>query len=365
MGNNALRNTNGSENTAIGNNAGVLNTTGTNNTAIGGYANFGANNLTNATALGYGATVAASNTIQLGADGSNSTTAITNVKTSGTITAGTVTYPNTHGSANQVLSTTGSGTLAWTTPATGLPSSGNTAGDMLYWNGSAWVKVAAGSNGQTLTFNNGAPGWSNNPFANTIVSNKTGKTWMDRNLGASQVATSSTDHLAYGSFYQWGRGSDGHELITWSSSTTGTPVNGTTTTLSSSDVPGNALFILNISSPFDWRSGQNVNLWQGVSGTNNPCPAGFRIPTHAEWEAESISWSASTSVGAFASPLKLPMTGYHQYNNGLLSLIGTSGGYWSSTVSGTYSYYLIFTSSNVLTGTFQRAGGMSVRCIKD
>jgi hypothetical protein len=39
-----------------------------------------------------------------------------NIKTSGTVTAGSVTYPNTHGTANQVLSTTGSGTLAWITP---------------------------------------------------------------------------------------------------------------------------------------------------------------------------------------------------------------------------------------------------------
>jgi hypothetical protein len=46
------------------------------------------------------------------------TTAITNVKTSGTLTLKDVTYPNTHGTANQVLSTTGSGTLTWTSPAT-------------------------------------------------------------------------------------------------------------------------------------------------------------------------------------------------------------------------------------------------------
>ena len=37
----------------------------------------------------------------------------------GTLTTGTVTYPNAHGTAGQVLSTTGSGTLAWTTPAGG------------------------------------------------------------------------------------------------------------------------------------------------------------------------------------------------------------------------------------------------------
>lgn len=38
-----------------------------------------------------------------------------------------------------------------------------------------------------------------------------GQVWMDRNLGASRVAISSADSLAYGDLYQWGRGTDGHE----------------------------------------------------------------------------------------------------------------------------------------------------------
>ncbi|SHG94048.1 hypothetical protein SAMN05443373_105149 [Flavobacterium granuli] len=40
------------------------------------------------------------------------------VTASGTLTTGVVTYPNSHGTSGQVLSTTGSGTLAWTTPST-------------------------------------------------------------------------------------------------------------------------------------------------------------------------------------------------------------------------------------------------------
>jgi hypothetical protein len=228
---------------------------------------------------------------------------------------------------------------------------------MLFWDGSAWVKVAAGSNGQTLTFYNGAPVWStpNNPFANTVVS-KTGKIWMDRNLGATQVATSSTDAASYGDLYQWGRGADGHQSRT----------SGTTTTLSSSDVPGITNFILATSSPYDWRSGQNVNLWQGVSGTNNPCPTGYRIPTEAEWEAERLSWSANTSVGAFASPLKLPVAGYRDDSNGSLSAVGSLFFYWSSTVSGTNARYLVFTPfGTVIMNAYNRALGLSVRCIKD
>ena len=57
---------------------------------------------------------------------------------------------------------------------------------------------------------------------------------MDRNLGASQVATSSDDAASYGDLYQWGRGTDGHQIRT----------SATTTTLSSADVPGHGNFIL-------------------------------------------------------------------------------------------------------------------------
>ena len=102
--------TTGDANTAVGSNAGDTNTTGSNNTLIGSNSDVGSNNLTNATAIGYNAIVDASNKIILG--DSN----ITNIETSGTITAGAITIPNTDGSANQVLKTDGSGTLSWTTP---------------------------------------------------------------------------------------------------------------------------------------------------------------------------------------------------------------------------------------------------------
>jgi hypothetical protein len=42
-----------------------------------------------------------------------------NLSTSGTITAGAVTYPSAHGTDGQVLTSTGSGTLTWTTPSSG------------------------------------------------------------------------------------------------------------------------------------------------------------------------------------------------------------------------------------------------------
>uniref|UniRef100_UPI0040476453 hypothetical protein n=1 Tax=Algoriphagus sp. TaxID=1872435 RepID=UPI0040476453 len=261
--------------------------------------------------------------------------------------------PGTNGN---VLTSDGT---TWTSvpPAAGLPSSGNIAGDMLYWNGSAWVKVSAGSNGQTLSFYNGAPVWTGTiSNANTVVNSTTGKTWMDRNLGASQVATSSTDSPAYGDLYQWGRGTDGHQIRT----------SGTTATLSSTDQPGNGNFILAPNSPYDWRSPRNDNLWQGVAGVNNPCPTGYRIPTETEWNAERQSWTGgNNAAGAFASPLKLPMAGSRFDNDGSLFLVGADGVYWSSTVSYTDTRVLNFNSSIANMYTFFRARGLSVRCLKD
>jgi hypothetical protein len=177
---------------------------------------------------------------------------------------------------------------------------------------------------------------------------------MDRNLGASQVAASSSDAASHGDLYQWGRGNDGHQCRTSS----------TTSNLSASDTPGNANFILASATTHDWRSPQNDNLWQGVSGVNNPCPTGYRIPTDTELDAERLSWSVNTSVGAFASVLKLPMAGYRFDGSGLLLSVGTFGYYWSSSVNGTNSRTHYF-GSNAGASDFYRAYGFSVRCIKD
>jgi len=225
--------------------------------------------------------------------------------------------------------------------------------------------TAASSNNFTL---NTTPNGSFNRTAFTViveVTSSTGKIWMDRNLGATRVAQSSTDHLAYGSLYQWGRGTDGHQLINWTGSTTGTPVNVTTATLSSGDSPGNALFITINSGLFDWRSGQNANLWQGLSGTNNPCPIGYRVPTETELNAERALFTTQNAAGAFASVLKLPMAGRRGRDNGLVGSGGNKGDYWSSTVLGTNASYLRFESSIATMDGGNRAIGFSVRCIKN
>ena len=130
IGNNSLNaNTTGADNVSIGSNSSLVNTsgngnisigsyalqkniTGTNNIAIGYNADVATSALTNAIAIGYNSKNSNSNTIVLG------NSQITSLITSGKITTGAITLPNTDGTSGQVLATNGSGIVGWTTPAT-------------------------------------------------------------------------------------------------------------------------------------------------------------------------------------------------------------------------------------------------------
>lgn len=186
----------------------------------------------------------------------------------------------------------------------------------------------------------------------------TGKTWMDRNLGAGRVALNSTDNDAFGDIFQWGREADGHEKR----------YSNKTSTQSISDNPGHSNFIATNAfhyetNPYDWRITRNTNLWQGVNGINNPCPEGFRLPTIAEWLAERDTWLSHDDAGAFASILKLPLAGIREPFNGNLQDEGEYSAYWSSTIKDDVnSHFFTFFQGDTYEG---RAYGFSVRCIKD
>ena len=189
-----------------------------------------------------------------------------------------------------------------------------------------------------------------------VVSVASGRIWMDRNLGASRVAVSSGDALSFGDLYQWGRLSDGHQCRN----------SGTTTGRSSSDIPGNSLFVKGSNGTTnDWRNPQNNNLWQGVNGINNPCPSGYRVPTRTELLVEVNSWGGSV-LGAFNSSLKLPAAGSRYYLDN--SFNAGECAYWTSGITNAgvwYSQSYIALGNTHFIDYKERQYGFSVRCIKN
>ena len=198
--------------------------------------------------------------------------------------------------------------------------------------------------GQQVTF-------KTNP-ENTVIDHPyIGRVWMDRNLGAQRVATTSTDPLGLGDLYQWGRAEDGHQKRN----------SAITVTLSGSDQPTSGNFITVNSGVKDWRNPQNANLWQGLNGVNNPCPSGFRLPTEAEWATYIAMWGIN-NIEAFTTPLKLTKAGTRT-NTGTVSLLATNGYYWTSTVDGTKSRAIVINGNQAVAVSQERVQGNSVRCI--
>jgi len=213
-----------------------------------------------------------------------------------------------------------------------------------------------------------------------IISPVTGKKWLDRDLGASQVATAYNDYKAYGDFFQWGRPADGHQLMNWTSSTSGTAVNGTTTVLATVDTPGHSnLIIPPNAAPWalDWRSDNNSNRW--VTKPQGPCPTGWHVPKLTEWKSEIPTTAGGTaSSGGIAnyndafSKLKLTTAALRiSYEGGSYGSIGSYGAYWSSTdiyyssYAISYAYYVVFSSGVVNLVNDGKSIAMPVRCMHD
>lgn len=239
-----------------------------------------------------------------------------------------------------------------TAPATGLMIYNTDTKCINYYQGSLWLELC-GTNkflncGDPVTFlYNGV-----NVTYGTVVGGDN-RCWMDRNLGAEQVATSTDDSNAYGDLFQWGRRDDGHQIRT----------SPTISILSNTDQPQHGNFIQAPNYPFDWRSPQNNNLWQGVNGINNPCPTGWRLPTINELVTLALSWPENSANGAFSSPLKLTTSGYRYL--GIL-VLAEEGIYLSSDIDGAEMSILVFTNdSGYSSVSFPRGVGGTVRCIKN
>ncbi|MDQ7046446.1 MAG: DUF5011 domain-containing protein [Sulfurovum sp.] len=181
-----------------------------------------------------------------------------------------------------------------------------------------------------------------------VTSPNTGKVWLDRNLGAAQVCETVDDTACYGDYYQWGRNFDGHQDI----------ISGTTVT-QATDInnAGNEF----ITSTGDWASvdlngSQRSANWSKTDGTSI-CPIGYRVPTYDELAAEMTPLQ---NFVAFKTFLKLPSTGIRKSTDGIIFEKDTKG-YLLSSGASLVSFGTIGGTGS---GTFPRAMGAPVRCIK-
>ncbi len=196
--------------------------------------------------------------------------------------------------------------------------------------------------------------FDNNSYC--VVIGRAGELWLDRNLGAVNTPENLSDGTGFGDLYQFGRGSDGHEIRT-SAIMIGP---------SSSLLPGTD-FLSKTKRPYNWFSGSDKdNVWQGTTGTNNPCPNTWRLPSEIELNAEIISWESQNAAGAFGSPLKLILGGKRD-NLGTLVETGSTGYYWSYSLNtgADSAKALRIDSTSASVNDKNRVEGISVRCIKD
>jgi hypothetical protein len=219
--------------------------------------------------------------------------------------------------------------------------------------------------GSTCSTNNDGTITHNGVTYGTVVSPYTGKTWLDRNLGASRVCTSIDDSECFGDYYQWGREADGHEKA-----------NSATTSTQATDIVnvGSSFILGTIDKIYDWTTvDTHLTLrqsnWSKTDGTSI-CPIGYRVPTAAEISVETIEQGVANNTNAFDNFLKLPASGIRRYD-GSITYIGEEINVVVTDISPNYyqqkDYSMMFRAFNgdAFIVETQMGGGKSVRCIKD
>jgi hypothetical protein len=165
--------------------------------------------------------------------------------------------------------------------------------------------------------------------------------WATRNVDApGTFAAAPTDA---GMFYQWNR------RVGWSSANPAVNSAGGTT----------------------WDS--SIPAGTAWYPENDPCPAGWRVPTEAELDALRTPGSIMMTYngvrgrlfGAVPDIIFFPAAGWRYHTDGRLDGVDIISNYWSNArLDDESAWDLWFNSGGVAVGgSYFRAGGLSVRCV--
>ena len=176
------------------------------------------------------------------------------------------------------------------------------------------------------------------PNAGVVIA---GVTWATRNVNAPGTFAAKPEDA--GMFYQWNR------KIGWSSTDPMINSNGGTT----------------------WNDSYPTgDTWETA---NNPCPSGWRVPTHEELQSlvnSGSEWTTLNGVngryfGSGNNKVFFSAAGRRTGIDGTLSTVGSSGSYWSSTLRSSYiAYKLAFNSGAAGTSDPGTIDAYPVRCVK-
>ena len=138
--------------------------------------------------------------------------------------------------------------------------------------------------------------------------------------------------------------------------------------------------------PKAWAATGNITGWYNTTpigttweSSNNPCPAGWRVPTLAELQSlldtdkVTSEWTTENGINGRRFTDKttnksifLPAAGFRGSYGGALYDAGSGGYYWSSTESNSDgAYRLTFNSGSAGLSYSNKAHGFSVRCVAE
>ena len=204
------------------------------------------------------------------------------------------------------------------------------------------------------------------------------KIFMCHNLGANTSADPFVPSWELiGNYYQWGRnpscfGRDGVDDANPCSS----PVYGASGPWGTTTANDNAGTIPGWST----TAAADGSWSEGSKTANDPCPAGFRVPTLTQLTALTNNtlnprtlvgtWTSSTtnyrSGYKFGTSLLLSAAGARTSSTGGQNNRGIIGGYWSTTMdTSTFAKHLFFGNTSVSVATSSRNNALPVRCIAE
>jgi uncharacterized protein (TIGR02145 family) len=256
---------------------------------------------------------------------------------------------------------------------------GTTKGDMQYWNGTKWVRIAAGSADQVLSRvgTDSIPVWRKRPLGS--VMDIDGNVYQTVVIGNQEwtVQNIRVTHYSDGTAITRDTGTS-----TWATGTT-----------------GKYCYYHNTTNAADQQKYGALYNWHAV-GTGKLAPAGWRVPDTTDWNnlqnyliangynydgttsgnriAKSLAagiWANSTNPGDVGNNLSQNnKCGFSALSSGYRDNVGSfqrqdsSSNWWSTTDLNQYSaYYSCFSYNNfyISRAVYQKTWGYSVRLVRD